>query len=257
MVFARWVRPGEGEAIRDRSRGKHRKPLFAKVQVRTLELFMPRTREYDEAKLVAGAMDVFWSTGYRGTSIEGLVAGTGVNRASLYTAYTDKRALFVASIERYLDDIVQENVGRLRSVEPADEAVRKFFVQLVEAPLAGLQRGCLLTNAAAELGMSDKRVAALIRHAFASVEDALCARLAEAKKAGRLASHLEPRRCARHLITLLQGLRVMARVGVDRAALRDAADAALSGIGPAMTVETGRTAVRRHVRPQAPKQRAH
>jgi TetR/AcrR family transcriptional repressor of nem operon len=191
---------------------------------------MPRPREFDEAALITHAMNAFWSLGYKGTSVEDLVSGTGASRASLYNLYPDKRGLFIESIKHYLEDIVQDNVRRLKEVQPADEAVRQFFLNLVEAPRARLCRGCLLTNSAFELGQQDKEVATLIRQAFAKVEAALHERLAEAARAGTLADHLEPRTYARQLITLLQGIRVMARVGADRDLLWDAARSALSGL---------------------------
>jgi TetR/AcrR family transcriptional regulator, transcriptional repressor for nem operon len=191
---------------------------------------MARPREYDEAALLAHAMEAFWSRGYRGTSIEDLVVETGVSRASLYSAYPDKHALFLESVRRYLDGVVNENVRRLMSAEPAGEAIRQFFLQLVDAPRARLRRGCLLTNCAVELGAEDKDASALVRQAFTRVENALHDRLVEARKAGALAAHIEPRSYARQLITLLQGVRVMARAGVDREMLKDAMHAALSGI---------------------------
>ena len=191
---------------------------------------MPRPREYDEAALIACAMDAFWSRGYRRTSIEDLVSTTGVSRASLYNAYPDKRGLFMESVKRYLDEVMRDKVRRLNEVNPAGEAVRRFFLDLLDAPLGRLRRGCLLTNTAVELGFEDKGAAALIRREFARVETALRERLVEAKKAGELAEHVEPRAYARELITLAQGLLVMARIGVDPAILRDAVRAALSGI---------------------------
>jgi TetR/AcrR family transcriptional repressor of nem operon len=189
---------------------------------------MPRPREYDEAALLSLAMNSFWSRGYRGTSIDELVAETGVSRASLYNAYPDKQGLFIEIMKRYLDEIVEAHVRRLNEVEPAAEAVRQFLLTLVEAPLAKLRRGCLLTNTAAELGLQDKQSAALIRRALRRVEDALHERLVEAKDTGDLAEHIDPRSYARQLMTVLQGIRVMARVDVSRATLRDAVKGALS-----------------------------
>lgn len=189
---------------------------------------MARPREYDEAALVSHAMHAFWSRGYRGMSIEELVSKTGVSRASLYNAYPDKRGLFIESLKRYLDEVVQDNVRRLYAVEPAGEAVRQFLLKLTDAPLARLRRGCLLTNTAIELGIKDKQAAALIRQAFGRVEDALHYRLVEAKKAGDFAADVQPRSYARQLMTVLQGIRVMARVGVERDTLKDAVRAALS-----------------------------
>jgi TetR/AcrR family transcriptional repressor of nem operon len=191
---------------------------------------MPRAREYDESALISLAMNTFWSRGYRGTSIEDLVSESGVSRASLYTAYPDKRGLFIQSIKRYLDEIVEGNVRRLNEVEPAGEAIRQFFITLVSAPAARLRRGCLLTNSAAELSTMDKETAALIRSALKRMEDAFCARLVEARKAGDLTAGVNPRSYARQLVTLLQGIRIMSRVDVDRKTLKDVVKAALSAL---------------------------
>lgn len=191
---------------------------------------MPRPKSYDETALLDRAMEVFWARGYDGTSIENLVGETGVNRASLYGAYPDKRALFVAGLQRYLDLVVDDNVRRLSEIEPGGEAVRQFFLRLVEAPIERLRRGCLLTNSAVELGLQDAEVAALIRGAFQRVEQALCDRLGEAQKANQLVAGAQPKTLARLLITVLQGIRVMARVGVDRETMRDAVKSALSAI---------------------------
>lgn len=210
---------------------------------------MARPREFDEAALVSRAMQAFWSRGYRGMSIEELVSETGVSRASLYNAYPDKRGLFVEGVKRYLDEVVQGNVRRLYEVESAADAVRQFFLTMVEAPYSRLKRGCLLTNTAVELGAKDKEIAGLIRQAFVRVEDALHQRLAEAKKAGELPANVAPRSYARQLIAVLQGLRVMARVGVDRDTLRDAAGAALSPLAPARRPPKANVGARKANRP--------
>lgn len=209
---------------------------------------MSRPREYDETALVSHAMDAFWSHGYRGTSIEHLVSGTGVSRASLYSAYPDKQGLFIESIKRYLDEIVEDNVRRLSQTEPAGEAVRQFFLGLLDAPPARLRRGCLLTNTAAELGLKDKQTAALIRQALVRVENALHKRLFEAKNAGDLAEYVEPRSYARQLMTVLQGIRVMARVDVDRRMLSDAVKAALSPIKHSRTTRGALDTAKQHSR---------
>ena len=193
---------------------------------------MPRRREYDETGLIRDAMNAFWSLGYRGTSIETLVAGTGVSRASLYSAYPDKRSLFIESVKRYLEDVVEDHVQHLIEVEPAGEAVRRFFLQLADSPIAKLRRGCMLASAAAEVGTSDRKVAALIRQALQRLEDTLYRRLAEARDAGDLSPHFQPRPYARQLVALIQGLHMMARVGVDRAVLKDAVKAAIAPVTP-------------------------
>lgn len=194
---------------------------------------MPRSREFDEGALLEDAMETFWRQGFDRTSVENLVERTGVHRASLYSIYPDKRALFVAGIKRYLDVVVGDNLRRLNEYDSPGEAVRRFFLGLADAPIERLRRGCLLTNTATEIGLEDPEVAALIRSAFARMERALSERLAEARDLGQLAAGVQPRVLARLLMTVLQGIRVMSRVGVERKLLREAVNGALSAIRPA------------------------
>jgi TetR/AcrR family transcriptional regulator, transcriptional repressor for nem operon len=207
---------------------------------------LPRPRSYDETELLQRAMEAFWAQGCARTSIDDLVGRTGINRASLYAAYPDKRTLFLAGIRRYLDLVVETNVRRLIEVEPAAEAVRQFFLNLVEAPVDRIRRGCLLTNSAVEFGLEDAELAALVRKAFRRVERVLYERLVEAQKANQLAEGVQPKVLARLLITVLQGIRVMARVGVDRQIMRDAVAGALAGI---RTTQSGKSAIKRRSRP--------
>lgn len=202
---------------------------------------MPRPKAYNEAELLDQAMEVFWTRGYDRTSIQDLVGRTGVNRASLYGAYPDKRTLFIAGIRRYLELVVEDNVRRLYAVEPAAEAVRRFFLKLVEAPVERMQRGCLLTNSAVEIGLEDEEVAVLIRGAFDRVEQAICDRLTEAQRANQFTGGVKPRALARHLVALLQGIRVMARVGVDREVMRQAVSSALSSIPAGQRTASGKS----------------
>ncbi|MGE5163663.1 MAG: helix-turn-helix domain-containing protein, partial [Sphingobacteriales bacterium] len=50
-----------------------------------------RPRAYNPDTALARAADVFWRNGYDGTSLDDLVAATGMNRPSLYAAFGDKR----------------------------------------------------------------------------------------------------------------------------------------------------------------------
>lgn len=188
---------------------------------------MPRPRSYDETTLLDTAMQMFWSRGFELTSISDVVAETGVNRASLYAAYPDKRALFLASVQHYLERVSRENVERLRSVQPAAEAVRDFFLDLAGTPPRRAGKGCLLTNSAVEFGNGDPGISRLVRRAFTRMERVLAERLTEARQDGQLAAGVEPAAYARQLVVLIQGLRVMARVGVGRQLLMDAVESAL------------------------------
>lgn len=194
---------------------------------------MPRPREYDPSALIDAAVAAFWARGFAATSVHDLVGRTGVNRASLYAAYPDKRRLFLASLRRYLETITGAGLRRLAEGERASVAVRRFLRGIAARRPEGPARpGCLLTNTAVELGDRDGEVAALVRDALRRVEAALRTRLEEARAQGDLHPGADPRRLARQLLVLVQGVRVMSRLGAQEQVVRDAVESALALVCP-------------------------
>jgi TetR/AcrR family transcriptional repressor of nem operon len=190
---------------------------------------MPRTREYDHHALLTEATSAFWANGYVRTTMNDIVKRTGVNRASLYAAYPDKRALFLAALQHYLETVTAKNLHQLERGANAGKSIRGFFFRLItELEPAGYSAsGCLLTNTAIELGGTEKDVAALIRKAFSRVQEVLCRRLIEARTLGDLSPDVDPEKFAKQLLVLIQGVRVMSRLGVDKRLLKQAVDSAL------------------------------
>lgn len=71
---------------------------------------MARKREFDSHKVLQAAAMVFANYGYAGSSIDMLVEKTGLQRGSLYKAFSSKAGLFKAVLEenlRYEDEIVE------------------------------------------------------------------------------------------------------------------------------------------------------
>ena len=45
---------------------------------------MARPKKFNEEETLHKAMNLFWEKGYNGTSMQDLINGLGINRASLY-----------------------------------------------------------------------------------------------------------------------------------------------------------------------------
>lgn len=193
---------------------------------------MPRSREYDHHELLTEATSIFWANGFARTTMDDIVKRTGVNRASLYAAYPDKRALFLASLQHYLETVTSKNLRHLERGEKPIESIRSFFLRLISEPASEghAVSGCLLTNTAIELGGADDDVAALVRQAFSRVEEAIRRRLTEAHAQGDLSPDAEPDKFAKHLLVMIQGIRVMSRLGVEKRFLKQAVESALQQI---------------------------
>jgi AcrR family transcriptional regulator len=66
---------------------------------------MARKREYDSNLVLSASANVFASTGYAGSSIDMLVEATGLQRGSIYGAFSSKAGLFRAVLAQYVEHI--------------------------------------------------------------------------------------------------------------------------------------------------------
>jgi TetR/AcrR family transcriptional regulator, transcriptional repressor for nem operon len=216
---------------------------------------MARTRAYDRDALLRRSMELFWARGFAGVSIDDIVAASGVSRSSLYAAFPDKTALFSAVLEHYLDAVTRTNLERLGEGDSAAAAIRRFLLGLADqrASAGAPAHGCLLTNTAAELGAEPKAVARLVSGAFRRMEKALARRIEEARRQGDLSAGTDPRQFARQLVALIQGLRVMSRLGMEPRLLRDAVRSALA---PLRDRSDGSHSRRKHGQGTTPHKRA-
>lgn len=137
---------------------------------------MGRSQEFDTAAAVAAALDVFWARGYEGASLCDLEGATGLSRSSLYNSFTNKRGLFDAAVQMYLDHVIRPRL-RLLTADPTPDAVDRYLASLVQAigtmTADSPRRGCLLLNTAAGLGAHDEAVAEAIRNYRQELSDAI------------------------------------------------------------------------------------
>jgi TetR/AcrR family transcriptional repressor of nem operon len=189
---------------------------------------VPRPREFDVDAALRAAMTTFWERGYEGASLSDLTAATGVGRQSLYLAFGDKRALYLAALDRYRELFQAPLLDALRAGGDVRAVLRSALLSLVDGSCGPPERGCLLVNAATERGGHDEEVRRRVAAAFQALEDALVEALDVAAAAGTLHAGRDHRSLARLLCATIQGLRVVAAAGTDPRALGDTVDTALS-----------------------------
>src|SRR5258708_23057066 len=120
---------------------------------------MARSRAYDEAKVLTGAMHAFRRSGYSGVSIPELETATGLSAGSIYNSFTDKRGIFLAAFARYLEAVLERRISEFASPERKLSGLRELFLSLLCEPDRGTF-GCLITNSAIEFG-ADRGIAEL------------------------------------------------------------------------------------------------
>lgn len=183
---------------------------------------MARPRAFDEAEALQKALETFWHRGYGATSMEDLVAGTGLNRASLYATFGDKHQLFMRALRHYQQ---QSSQALLALTADADAPALDQLRQLLE--LTVQEKGCFLVNAITELVPHDAEAEALAAQDQQFLETVLTAVLRRGQQRGEVRATASPLAQARLLISVLSGMRVMVKANPDPQALRDVASTAL------------------------------
>jgi AcrR family transcriptional regulator len=196
-----------------------------------------RPRAYDPDDALARATASFWRAGFSGTSLDDLSAATGMNRPSIYGAFGDKRDLYLAALDRYVEVSRAQMTAALSDAPIAlalrrvyDGALALYFAK-PEAPL-----GCFLIGTAATEAGVDARVRAKLGSGLRELTRTFEARFRAAKKSGEIASPAAPALLAEMAGAVLHSLALRARAGDSRSSLhafsRDAVKL-LCGAAPA------------------------
>ena len=193
---------------------------------------MARPRGFNEHEVLEAASAAFWSKGYEATSTRELVRSTGLTQPSLYNAFGDKRALYLRSLQHYLEHTLRERIDRLeRTVSPA-QCITLFFHEVIERAIADPgRRGCMLVNSALEVSSDDEAFRATVAEEIAQVRGFFHRNLVAAQRSGAIAAVVPTDDAASHLLATLIGIRVLARVTPQYELLCGAVSPALTLLG--------------------------
>jgi TetR/AcrR family transcriptional repressor of nem operon len=181
---------------------------------------MARPREFEEGAVLDAAVLCFWAQGYDATSVKDLVARTGVTAASLYNAFGDKRAIYQKALDHYVEAGISDRIRRCETLPPR-AAIEAFFDEILARSLEDADRkGCMLVNAALDVAPHDAEFRTAVAAVLSRIE-AFFLRCVEAGQAdGTITRSQASARLAQHLLGILMGIRVLARVRPERSLLQ-------------------------------------
>lgn len=168
-------------------------------------------------------MLAFWRHGYETTSVADLTQAMGISAPSLYTAFGDKRRLFLEAMHLYA-----QRPQDLQAQLDAAPTARVAAHQLLTAAATGFTgdttpRGCLLASATA----SGSAEAAEVQRDVAAIRHDIIGRLTARIARDRLPGPPSAEALATMVVALIQGMSVLARDGVPRETLCAMIEAAM------------------------------
>jgi TetR/AcrR family transcriptional repressor of nem operon len=198
---------------------------------REMDERMARPREFDEEEVLDAAMQCFWAQGYEATSVKDLIERTGLTAASLYNAFGDKRAMFRTALDHYIERSIGARLQRCETLPPR-EAIQSFFDDILRRSLGDRERkGCMIVNSALEIAPHDPEFRETIVHTLKRLESFFLNCVERGQADGTITSSQPAVGLARHLLGVLMGVRVLARVRAERPLLEGVITTALTFLG--------------------------
>ena len=189
-----------------------------------------RPRAYDATEAVASATQAFWQGGYSGTSLDDLSVATGMNRPSLYGAFGDKHALYLDTLDGYIDAGLKAMEAALGGDLPLAQALMRVYdtALAIYLPAGAEPRGCFLIGTAVVEAKRDADVRAKLADGLRTFDGALERRLLRAQAQGELDPAADAAVLARVASAIMHSLALRSRAGDTRATLRATAAAGVA-----------------------------
>lgn len=187
---------------------------------------MSRPQAFDTDATIEAAMDVFWDRGLHRTSVDDLLAASGLARSSLYNSFGGKQVMFERAVERYVDQQVA-TLQKMLEGRSLREGLETLFERAVNDNYRG--RGCLLVNCASGLMTGDAKEQDLLRKGFERMFAVLGQRIRLAQQTNEVVNY-PAEDIAMLICSTLSGLRIFHKTGMPKKKLRSAARLALDGL---------------------------
>ena len=189
---------------------------------------MPRVKQFNEEQVLEKAMEVFWKKGYNGSSMQELVEGMGINRASIYDTFGSKEELFERAFEIYRE----KNLARIRnflfSQQPVQHGLLLMFEKAIDQAIQDPDtKGCFVVNATTEMVKPDCTITSMLNKNRIDFEIIFYEYLREGVSRGELGAEKDLKSIAALIYTLYSGIMVLAKVNQNKPDLMAAVRAGL------------------------------
>ena len=192
---------------------------------------MARTKAFDTDEALDRALRIFWRNGYEGTSMQDLVDGMQINRASLYDTFGNKETLYLAALQQYQ----RQNQEQVQQLIERHSSVRAALDELLETMIQGSlndpeKKGCFVVNATTGLANRYEEVNRLVSDNEQQMAYTFADLIKRGQEQGEIGGDRDARTLSSYLFASLQGLRVLAATNSDLTLLRRVKDTVLSAL---------------------------
>ena len=191
---------------------------------------MNRPRQYDRKEVLEKTTNLFWEKGFEATSMNEVVARTGLNKHSLYSEFGDKEKLFIDCIDyynsnssRFLRDILARKPLGLSNIEA-------FFENRVSYAASNECKGCLIFNSVTEKETLSEEINLKINSRVSKIKALFYNCLEAAKERKEISGDKDCKALANYLTCFTCGLVSFGKNETNKKELRKMVDVAFSTV---------------------------
>ena len=131
-----------------------------------------RPRAFEPDVALGRALETFRDTGFAATSLDDLSAAMGINRPSLYSAFGDKRDLYLKAYARYRDEVNGRFVGAFAPELSLRQSLESVFETALDLYLAGAKgpQGCFTVMTAGSEAIADPEIRDTVQRALGNTD---------------------------------------------------------------------------------------
>lgn len=189
-----------------------------------------RPRKTDPDVALDAAMNIFWKQGYDGTSMNDLVAVTGMAKPGLYATFGDKEVIYTKALSRYFHKLSSPLFDDLiESPDPLDVVVRRFLQTIAASAMdKASPNGCFLVNSVIECEKHSPALEAQVRTYNENRRAAFVKRFHAAQEQGELPANTTALALAEFFSGQVMALAVLGSSGADQKSLERFIEVAMS-----------------------------
>jgi len=190
-----------------------------------------RPREFDIAQVLDAAIRVFRERGYHATSVVDLQVATALASGSLYKAFKDKRAVFLAAFDRYVSQRDTMRRSALQNCVTGRDKLRAVLNAYACSSCGDEgRRGCLVVGSAVELAILDDEISGRVKDALARTQAMLGDLIREGQTDASIAREIDADAAARLMLCILQGMRVIGKTDRSRDEMAEVVELAMTAV---------------------------
>lgn len=184
----------------------------------------PRQPQVTREQILQAAYRAVYEHGLSATSLDDVLARTGVSKGALYHHFDGKLALGCAIVDEVVSAKVREAwIDPLAGAEDPLDVLQQLFRGLARRPPDEVLRyGCPLQNLTAEISSLDERLRGRVEAVLARWVDTVHEALRAGQATGKVDRELDPRRAATFIVASVEGALSLGKASRDAKVFRAA-----------------------------------